>query len=274
MVSMAILQHNFTKQSESDVLDTTTELAVVDSLKDDEALNEYRIMELYLEKCVSASDEIMMIVEQFSDADIKYYGLDFAFLVFTSGNVYILQRAIKKSAKDRPLAWQQQQEVDEPSPSPPPKEVFLANLLLSESSSSPIDVDDGMVYFDMWIDDALDPHSPTSTHITTTVPTTTVVLNITAIPTAPTLPRDQHIVIPSSVQGAAQQRQVRPGKARAKAAPLKATVVTKSEPLLMMMDSGLGTFYLCPEQMPPLEESTLLSLEKLSMLDRSSPSER
>ncbi|KAG0257971.1 hypothetical protein BGZ95_005090 [Linnemannia exigua] len=67
---------------------TDSDAAIQDEVSERRLLDDQQ-MEIYLNKCIHAADEIVTIVEKFTSDDIKYRGFAYAFSVFTSGTVYV-----------------------------------------------------------------------------------------------------------------------------------------------------------------------------------------
>ncbi|KAG0271908.1 hypothetical protein BGZ95_000219 [Linnemannia exigua] len=231
-----------------------------------------------LHKCIFAANEITAMAEQFTDLEIRVRGPRYAFAVFVAGTVYVIHRFFNMESnrgerKDDGLAvclrflqilgpyWKGAVDMgrllerlcsvdnaaSERDPNSPSMRA-LADIMISGSSRDANEIGAG------------------------TEASTTTLTYLDANLTRDIVKGGRHsessTTQPTPWQSPSDLLAPTPGKQ-----PLVTEKVDRddaAEPLnaFLTTDSGVRTMWLHPEEMAALEESTILSLEKLSMLDK------
>ncbi|KAF9081953.1 hypothetical protein BGX23_000257 [Mortierella sp. AD031] len=235
--------------------------------QDDE---EFQLIQTCLQKCIAAADEIVAIVEQFTDDEIIYRGSPFCFPIFIAGTVYIFERIMGKEQRrsgiveERLAACHHFLRVISPYwAGAIDQERLLARLGSFETPKGGTDASpspamelltDFMMYSPSTDGDELE-----FLNIDVLKNDKEEWLNCPSTPlaterNAPVDPIIDPKVSPSTSRKTGEREVV------------AGTDPAVLENAFLTTDSGLGTMWGRPDKMDALEEATLLSFEKLSMI--------
>ncbi|KAF9900437.1 hypothetical protein EC991_007331 [Linnemannia zychae] len=191
----------------------------------------------YLTKCVLAADEIIAMIGQFTDEEIRFCGPPYSFPMFIAGSVYVMQQFVDKKSNldggvEKKLATCHRFfQTLGPSYQGAADERPLVEFMVSTPSMFEFEFED---------------HA--AGHLYHSGEESSSMANIE-------LDLQENVSLKSWLKTPGKQKEEKPK-------------VEEAMNAFMTTDTGVGTLWTQPERFAELEEATLLSLEKLSMVDR------
>ncbi|KAF9900438.1 hypothetical protein EC991_007332 [Linnemannia zychae] len=231
-------------------------------------------VQVYLTKCVLAADEILAMVGQFTDEEVKLWGPLYAFPMFIAGTVYVIQQFVDKTSnltgevKSKLTACQRFLLTLGPYWKGASDQALLLKRLSLSGSDGGSDDSESREAHGMSLSSL---SSPMESLVEFMVSTPPMFENETEDSTIGHISHTGEEQEGSSTAYSQSDLQVdislerrldTPGKEKEGKAEAKGAMN-----VFMTTDTGVGTLWGRPEKMAELEEATLLSLEKLSMVE-------
>ncbi|KAF9900439.1 hypothetical protein EC991_007333 [Linnemannia zychae] len=195
-------------------------------------------VQIYPKKCVLAADEILAMIGQFTDEEIRFCGPPYLFPMFIAGTVYVKQQFVDKMSnldgevEKKLMACQRFLRALGPNWKASPMG-SLVEFMVSSPSMFEFEFEDHAI--DQFYQEGDEQEASSMANI------------------EPDLQAD--VSLKSWLDACGKRK--KEGKPETEGATN----------VLMTTDTGVGTLWGRPEKMAELEEATLLSLEKLSMVE-------